>query len=61
MRFHICLYKDNKEVININDVTSITWFGNFIQINTNFETPEMFNGEIYCYEEFDRFEVDRID
>lgn len=61
MRFHICLYKNGDEVININDVTSIKWFGNFIQINTNFEQSEILNGYIYEFDEFDYFEVNKID
>ena len=60
MRFHICLYKEGNEVININDVTAINWYGNFIQILTNFEPNEPLSGCIYEFDEFDYFEVDKI-
>ena len=61
MRLHICLYKNNEEVLNINDVTTIQCFGNFIQVNQNFEKSEILNGYIFEDDEFDNFEVDKID
>ena len=54
MRFHICLYKNGNEVININDVTEITMYSSHIEILT------CTNGYIYNFDEFDNFEVDKI-
>ena len=56
MRIHICIYKDNHEVININDVTDIEFFtkGNFIAVTTDIRQF------IIHKNQFDRIEVDTI-
>lgn len=60
MKFHICLYKDGYEVININFVIQINWYGNFIQIFTEYQPDEFAGGFIFDFDEFDYFEVDKI-
>lgn len=56
MRIHICIYKDNQEVININDVKDIEFFtkGNFICVTTDIRQF------IIHKNKFDKIEVDTI-
>lgn len=56
MRIHICIYKDDQEVININDVKDIEFFtkGNFIAVTTDFRQY------IIHKNKFDRIEVETI-
>lgn len=56
MRIHICIYKDNQEVININDVKDIEFFtkGNFIVVTTDLRQY------IIHKNKFDKIEVNTI-
>lgn len=56
MRIHICIYKDDQEVININDVKDIEFFtkGNFIAVTTDIRQF------IIHKNKFDRIEVDTL-
>lgn len=56
MRIHICFYKDNQEVININDVTMIEFFAN----NTVCAVTTPYKQFIIHQKMYDRFEVDFI-
>lgn len=56
MRIHICIYKDDEEVININDVKDIEFFknANFIVVTTDIRQY------IIHKNKFDKIEVDFI-
>ena len=56
MRIHICFYKDNQEVININDVIRIEFLAN----NTICAVTTPYKQYVIHQNHYDRFEVDFI-
>lgn len=54
MRFHVCFYLKNDEVINLNDVKSIEFLSDCVDVFCDW-------GHYFLrYYQFDRFEVDII-
>ena len=54
MRWHICLYLDDQEILNINDVYLIEWFDDYLYIGAEHDNY------IFDFDEFNNFKVDII-
>lgn len=64
-RYHICLYKNNHEVINVNDVVNIDMCRDLeilsIYVFRLFDDGTCIHYVLeYSYDDFDRFEVNLL-
>ena len=54
MKIHVCLYLDDQEVLNINDVICLSFHEDHLTI------VDFYNKHLFTYDKFNKIEVDHV-